>query len=375
MRRCSKIIASRNSASLFCFLFLHRSRCVRAALLFTLSLLQACSGNEDAGENRQSKPQAVLTQAVQWQQRNTLVEAVGTSRAQQTTMLYPKVSDIVTAVMFQAGDRVAAGQSLVQLDDRDERLALALAKVEVADAERLYERYVNSKGAGAVTESTLDVAKSNLEQARIRLQRAQVVLQDHAIVAPFAGVMGLTDIDPGSRVTLTTPIATIDDRSTLLVSFEVPEVFYDQLQPGQALSLDTWSANGAHYQGTVAAIDSQIDAQARTFAVRATVDNQDDRLRPGMSFKVRLALSDGRYPAVPENALQWGGDGAFVWTVEEGKATRVAATVVQRIKGKVLIDADLENGAQVVYEGAHRVREGQQVEVVNSAVVNSKVTP
>src|SRR5690606_29557271 len=102
--------------------------------------LHGCSDNDEP-TNRKTKAQPVITEAVHWQQRLTVVEAVGTSRARQSATLYPKVSDIVTAVFFQAGDRVDKGQRLIQLDDRDERLAMELARVQLADAERLYQRY------------------------------------------------------------------------------------------------------------------------------------------------------------------------------------------------------------------------------------------
>lgn len=346
------------------YCFLNRTRYPVIILLAAVALLHGCSDSNEL-QGRESKPQPVITEAVHWQQRFTVVEAVGTSRARQSATLYPEVSDVVTAISFKAGERVGEGQRLLQLEDRDERLAVKLAEVQVADADRLYQRYLKSQGAGAVTESTLDISKSDLDQARIRLERAQVAVQQHVIVAPFAGVVGLTDIDPGARVNTTTAITTIDDRSSLLVTFEVPEVFHGQLREGQEVSLGAWSANGPQFKGLISAIDSQIDVEARTFVVRATVDNQDDQLRPGMSFKVRLDLSDGQYPAVPEIALQWGGDGAFVWTLRDGKATRVSATVVQRIKGEVLIDAELADGARVITEGTHLVREGQAIEVVN----------
>ena len=280
-----------------------------------------------------------------------------------------QVADEVTAVLFEAGDRVGQGQVLVQLDDRDERLAVALAEVQVADAERLYQRYVASRGAGGVTESTLDIAKSDLDQARISLERARVGLDNHAISAPFAGVMGLTDIDPGARVTSDTPIATIDDRTRLLVTFDVPEVYHGQLKKGQEISLLTWRANGPQYRGDIRSIGSQIDARSRMFTVRAAVDNAQDQLRPGMSFRVHLVLADGRYPSVPELALQWGGDGAYIWTVDDGNAKRVSATVVQRDSGRVLISAELEEGTGVVTEGMHLMREGQAVETVRREAV------
>ena len=136
-----------------------------------LILLQGCSDSGDKTLSRDNKLQPVLTQAIHWQQRSTVIETVGTSRANQSATLYPKVSDVVTRVLFQSGDTVSEGQLLVQLDDRDERLAVELAKLQVADADRLYQRYLKSKGAGGVTESALDIAKSDLEQARIQLKR------------------------------------------------------------------------------------------------------------------------------------------------------------------------------------------------------------
>src|SRR5690606_19401961 len=113
---------------------------------------------------------------VQWQSRVARVEAVGTSRARQSVTLYPEVSGEVEAVLFKTGEAVEAGQPLVRLDARDQRLAVALAEVELADAERLYSRYKRSEGAGAVTESTLDEAKSAVDRARIALERARVNL-------------------------------------------------------------------------------------------------------------------------------------------------------------------------------------------------------
>lgn len=352
----------------FNFLHLRFGRGFTVVVLTLPLFLVGCSKDSQQATGGETRAQQVIFEPVSWQPKETVIEAVGTSRARQTAVLYSQVSDEVTAVLFEGGDRVEQGQRLVQLDDRDERLAVALAEVHVADAERLYQRYVDSKGAGAVTESALDTAKSDLDQARISLQRARVSLDNHLISAPFAGVMGLTDIDPGARVTPAMPIATIDDRATLLVTFDVPEAYHGQLKNGQEVSLSTWSANGPQYRGVVRAIGSQIDPQARTYSVRAAVDNAHDQLRPGMSFRVKLMLGDGRYPAVPELALQWGGDGAFVWTVDGGKAKRVSASVVKRVEGSVLISADLDEGMMVVTEGMHRVREGQAIEAMKPEV-------
>jgi membrane fusion protein (multidrug efflux system) len=110
-------------------------------------------------------------------------------------------------------------------------------------------------------------------------------------------------------------------------------------------------------------VDSRIDPDSRTFRVRARIENADDTLRPGMSFRVTLDLSGARWPAVPEIAIQWGGDGAFLWTVVDGKAKRVPVTILQRQEARVLIDAEIEAGDPVVVEGLHVMREGRPVSV------------
>ncbi|MFT5047839.1 MAG: membrane fusion protein (multidrug efflux system), partial [Porticoccaceae bacterium] len=96
----------------------------------------------------------------------------------------------------------------------------------------------------------------------------------------------------------------------------------------------------------------------RTFITRAKVDNPQDGFRPGMSFRVRMELQGERYPILPEIALQWGADGAFVWIVEEGIARRIPVDVIQRNKGKVLVDGGIDKESIIIVEGLQRLRPG-----------------
>jgi RND family efflux transporter MFP subunit len=349
--------------------FIPRHCLLVPGLLLVLGLVSGC----DKQETTATKPRAenkspVLTATVSWQPRMTLVEAVGTSRARKSVTLYPEVSGEVAEILFETGAQVEAGQPLVQLDARNERLAVELAEVELAEAERLYSRYKRSEGAGAVTKSMLDDAKSAVDRARINLQRAQVNLTYRTVRAPFTGHVGLTDLDRGARVEPSTPIVTLDDRSELLVTFNVPEMFYGQVTQGQWIELATWS-NRERNNGQVIDVDSRVDAQTRAFTVRARVPNTVDILRPGMSFRIQLQLAGGEFPMVPEVALQWGGDGAYVWAVKNGVAVRVPATIVQRLQGHILVDADLPEGTIIVTEGIQRLREGQPVMDVSERLV------
>lgn len=336
-------------------------------------LLAACDTKPDETPTAtEDKAAPVLTHEVEWQSRATLVEAVGTSRALQSVTLYPEVSGEVDAVLFKTGEQVEAGQPLVRLDARDQRLAVELAEVELAEAERLYSRYKRSEGAGAVTESTLDEARSAADRARIALERARVNLTYRTITAPFRGHLGITELDAGARVDPSTPVASLDDRSELLVTFTVPELFYGQVEPGQMLELSTWNNDSVRNQGEVIDVDSRVDPQTRSFTVRARVPNPEDRLRPGMSFRVKLQLAGDEFPLIPEVALQWGGDGAYLWAIQDGRAQRVAATIVQRLPGQILVDARLPRGSVVVTEGVQRLREGQPVDDVASQLVEAQ---
>lgn len=337
--------------------------CLPLILGASLLTLFGCSdGSGDGSEGWDERPpQVVRTEPVVYDTERTFVEAVGTSRALRSISLEPAVTGEVTEVLFTAGDRVERGQTLLRLADEDERLALRLAEVEREDARRRMDRYRRSVESGGVTRSDLDDARSALERAEIAVQRARVELDYHTIKAPFDGYVGMTDIDPGAWIGPDTQITTLDDRDTLLVRFELPEVLLGRLEPGETIQLTTWGDQFAVAEGEVVDVASRVNETRRTFELRAHVENPDDRLRPGMSFRISLTLESNRYPRVPEVSLQWGGEGAYVWTLAEGKAKRLPVNLVQRQENGVLVEGELSEGTPIITEGVHQVREGMDV--------------
>lgn len=338
-----------------------------ATVMMLLALAGCADSDSDNNGDADERPsQVVVTEPVVYDTERSFVEAVGTSRALQSVSLEPAVDGEVTEVLFSAGDHVERDQVLLRLDDRDEQLAVRLAQVELEEAERRLDRFQRSVDSGGVTLSDVDDAVSAVERAQIALQRAQVDLDYHTIRAPFAGHVGMTDIDAGAWIGPDNVITTLDNRSTLLVRFALPEMLLGKLQPGEIIQLTTWGDQSAIAEGTVVDFDSRVDEARRTFQLRAHVENKQDLLRPGMSFRIRLTLEGNRYPQVPEVSLQWGGEGAFVWVVEDGKAQRLSVNLVQRQDSGVLVEGDLPEGTAVVTEGVHMVREGKPVRVLNA---------
>lgn len=338
------------------------------AVLAALVVLAGCSNEPEDGVGAapETKARPVLTEPVRYASEQARIEAVGTARARHSIMLEPAVTGQVNEVNFQTGDYVEEGQVLVRLDDRDERLAVQVAEVDLANTKRELDRYQRSARSGGITESMLDEAANVVDQAELALQRAQVTFDYHTIRAPFSGHVGMSDLDPGAWIDSDTVIATLDDRSSLLVRFQLPEMLFGKLLPGDSVELRSWGDQMPAVTGEIVEVDTRVDETRRTFSLRARVDNESDELRPGMSFRILLTLPGNSYPLIPELSVQWGGEGAYVWTVEEGKAKRVTVNVVQRQNAGVLVDAELAEGLPIITEGVHLVRAGMDVRVVNA---------
>lgn len=340
----------------------NQSNFVVSMLAAACLMLQACGDDTRQTQRAVDRTVPVVVAPLQFDRASTRLEAVGTSRALQSIELHPATSGEVIAVNFQPGQQVSAGDVLVELERRDEELALSLAEIQLEDAERLYDRYQRTGSSGAVLPTETDAARTAVEAARIQVERARVALEYRTIEAPFDGYVGITDVDRGDRINPDTVITTLDNRDSLLVSFNVPEALVGEVAVGDDVSVSTWNSRGSTAIGRVVDIGSRIDPATRTFEARASVDNKTDELRPGMSFRVSMNLEGTAYPVITETAVQWGADGAYIWAVVDKRAHRVPVNVVQRQQGVVLVDAPLEAGELVVVEGIQRLRDGLEVD-------------
>lgn len=330
----------------------------------------------ESGEADQtSQPAPVVVEKIRFQSDAAILEAVGTGIARAAVELYPEAAGRVTEIHFRAGQTVEAGDPLLRLDAEEERLAVELARLRIKDARQRLDRYERVAPSGAVSATEVDTARTELSTARIELAQAELALQQRTLSAPFAGVTGIPEVDVGDRINESTTVGTIDDRTVLLVDFEVPEAFAYGVGQGGALDLSTWARPGETFTGEVSSIGSRVDPVSRTLRVRASVPNEDDRLRPGMSFSIDLPLAGDRFPSAPSIAIQWDRDGAFVWRVADGKAERVFVEVLKRSEGWVLLEAPLSEGDVVVVEGVQRLRPGREVEIVDEETVADAGTP
>lgn len=307
----------------------------------------------------------VVTESVTLARESIRVTAVGRASALRSATLRTDASGLIDRVNIEPDQFVERGDVLLTLDSRDQRIALALARVRQTEADRLLERYEGTIGSGSVAPTTIDVARRDAELAALEVQSAQIALDKRTLTAPFDGHTGLSDVEPGERVAEDSVVTTLDARTQLRIRFQVSERFHDAINVGDRVQLSPWSRPQTQLSATIERRASRIDIDTGTIAFDALLDNQADQFRPGMSFRVRLSLPGERLPRVPETAVQWGDDGAYVWVIKDERAQRVGIDLSARQNNAVLVRGDIQPGALVVREGVQQLRNDARVRVIS----------
>ncbi|MBT9370999.1 efflux RND transporter periplasmic adaptor subunit [Rhizobium sp. CSW-27] len=306
----------------------------------------------------------VVTHAVEAGTVNDRLSAIGDGQAIQSVVVMPQASGTITEIRVSSGQKVRKGDVLARLDDEEQRIERDKAQVALRSAVEKSQSYRNLQSVARLDVLDAQIAE---ESARLALSTAELNLRRRDIVAPIDGVAGIVAVNIGDNVTTQTSIVMLDDRSEILVDFWAPERFVTQLKPGLAVEASSVSRPGQNFSGEIESIDNRVDSASRTIRVRARIDNASDVLRAGMSFQVGMRFPGDSYPAVDPLAVQWDAEGAYVWRVDEAKARKVRVKIIQRNPDRVLVDAMLDAGDQVVTEGLQRVREGQPVRVQGAA--------
>jgi membrane fusion protein (multidrug efflux system) len=329
------------------------------------------SGEETKGKRKGRRRKSggsvpVVVQSVAQGRNNLVFAGIGTARALRHVTLYPAVSGEVVKVYTRAGDRVPAGAKIIELDVRQAQLAVAMASSKLKGVERMLARADRLRRKQVQSRAKVLDAKSLVDQAEVELKTANVALSDHTIKAPFAGVVGIAAIDVGDRVTPATQLVTLDDRSKLIVEFDVPEKYLPRLRSGTTVEVRTPGFANRSFRGILGGIDSRVHPTRRTVVVRAEVLNHHDMLRPGMSFAIDLKLPGEPFPQIPDLALQFNQRGNYVWLIGDGIAKRVRVKIVRRQSNTILVEGDLKPGDTIVIEGVQRLRPGRKVAVAGT---------
>ena len=291
------------------------------------------------------------------------VEAIGTIRANETITLASTVTETVTAVNFTDGQRVTKGDILVEMTSGEEKALLDQQKALVNEAYKQLDRTRDLAKTGAAASSVLDERTREYSSTKAGLAALQSRLEDHIIVAPFDGIVGLRNISPGALLQPGTKITTLDDDSVMKLDFSVPSVFLPTLKPGVEIVA---SATGfkEEFKGKISAIDSQIDEATRSVIVRAIIPNPEGKLKPGLLMTVRLLKNPRDAAGIPETAIIPEGRKHFVLVVgDDNIAEKREIIIGARRPGDVEVIDKLSVGEKVVVQGTMMAQDGKPVRI------------
>lgn len=321
---------------------------------------------------------ASTAESLDWQSR---LPAIGSLTARYGVELTAEISGTVEKVLFESGQRVEAGQPLLTMHDEVERASLATAEAQVELARLDFTRQQNLLQRQSISQAQFDQASSTLRQAQARASELRAILQKKTISAPFAGRMGIVQVDPGDYLSPGTLIATLQDLSSLYVDFSLAEQHYPQLAPGQEVALQVAAFPEQNFSGEITAINPRVEATSRTLLVRASVSNPEEQLLPGMFAELNVLLPDIRpRVVVPETAITFSLYGHSVYVVipaeDDNQANdndeqalqvkRRFVTTGERRGGQVVVLEGLEDGEQVVSAGQLKLNDGAAVVINNS---------
>jgi RND family efflux transporter MFP subunit len=307
-------------------------------------------------------PVAVITEPAEERAIADRITSIGDGRALRSVTVRSKAVGVLTELAVSSGLEVEAGDFIARLQDEAEHIALEQAQIMLEEARYEEQRIKQLQSSGAVTAVRLRETETALRNAELALREAEFNLAQREIRAPISGWLGIIKVEEGDRVNGQDVIATITDRSAILIDFRVPERVVGKIAKGQAIQITPLALRDVVLEGEIATIDTVVDRASRTLLVRGQVQNAQDMLRAGMAFSVSLNFPGETLLAIAPLAVQWSSEGPFVWAVRDGKAVQVPVTIEQRNSDSVLVSSEgLEAGDPVVTEGVQTLREGAEV--------------
>jgi membrane fusion protein (multidrug efflux system) len=313
-------------------------------------------GEADAASPVQT-PVPVTAWTLEQQSFQSRVQALGTLRAWESVDITSSVAETVAELHFDDGESVEQGKLLVTLLQVEERAALNEQSEALAEQEREVNRLVDLARQNQVAQTELDQRRTLAAIARSRIEQQKAQIEDRNITAPFTGVLGLRQVSPGALVRPGDVITTLDDVSRMRLDFTVPARFLRFLQPGQQIEAAT-AAYPQAFTGELSAVDSRVDPINRSITARATFENPEDLLKPGLLMQV-VVLGERRMTVlVPEESLVSRATEHFVWQIGEDNASarRVSIEIGERRPGWVEVVEGLSAGDRIVRDGVGRLR-------------------
>jgi len=270
----------------------------------------------------------------------------------------PAMGGRIRKINVDVGAYVNKGQALVQMDNTN----LSQQETQLATLKRDYERYLELYQVGGISKQQLDQAKTQLDV----MQTAIGNISENTILrSPISGVVTARNYDAGD-VAAGLPILTVQDINPVKVKINVSESYYNKVTKGQNAKVQMDAIGEDVFEGKVSLLYPTLDQVSHTFPVEITVNNPDNKIRPGMFARVEMNFGVNDRPLLPDRAVlkQVGSNDRYVFVEKDGKAIYTLVNLGIRLDDKYEIISGLNAGDKVIVEGNNGLIDGNEVEIV-----------
>jgi membrane fusion protein (multidrug efflux system) len=333
-------------------------------------------------------PATVSTMTVHAQDWQDTVAAVGSLRAVRGVDLSTEIAGLVRRLNFASGADVAPGTVLVELNSDAERAQVETLKVAVDLARITLDRDREQLTVQAVSQATIDNDEADLRSKKAQLAQMQATLEKKAIVAPFAGRLGISTVAPGQYLNAGDKIVSLQAIDPIYVDFFLPQQEISRITRKETVVVTTDAWPGRQFKGKISAVNSTVDPTTRNIQIEATIANPDRALLPGMYAKVSVQVGGvQRFITLPQAAVTYNPYGASVYLAQpaaapkEGAPAKSDSAAPQLVAAQTFVTLGATRGDQVavvkgIKEGDTVVTSGQmKLRPGTPLIVNNSVEP
>jgi len=272
-----------------------------------------------------------------------------------------------TGMPWKMGDRIKKGTVIIRLEDRayrnttdieGERLNLEISEQEYEKLQALFEK-------GGATRRELVNAEKNLVTARKNFENAQINLEKMSIKAPFDGIItSLPYYSQNVRVEQGQEMAGIMNFDRLTMDVTLPSSVFGEVAPGQKTLITNYASPEDTVTGSVSQISPALNVDTRAFKGRITVENETNKLRPGMFVNASIIVQekDSILTVPPDVVLSQSG-GKFVFVADAQTARKRIVQTGLESDDKIEITDGLALDEQIVIKGFETLRDGSKIEI------------
>lgn len=337
------------------------------------------------GASFQLPPTAVTTVVAQKETWPTTVDVIGTVAAIQGVTVSADLPGTVTKIHFESGQWVHEGDTLVELDTRQEQAQLAEMEAQRDLAHINYGRTKQLVQEGVIAKTEYDNVTAQQKVTDGQVGEIRATIARKTIRAPFSGILGIRQVNLGQYLAAGQAIVSLQSLNPIYVNFGVPQQTTGQVAIGRTVRISSDDFAGLQFSGSVTALDSVVNESTRNIQVQTTLANPQNKLRPGMFVQVSLGLGQNTpVIALPASAINYApyGDSVFIVTDlkdDKGKTFRGVRQQIVKLAGsrgdQVGVITGINPGDEVVTSGVFKLRNGAPVQINNKVQPGNSTNP